>query len=92
MDASLQRLIAERPKDMASRDRLILKIMRRVLGTPTVPVGFQHRSEFISFEKEAGRFPTSDAIAAPATGGGARDDFPRGGDGHVPAAIHELRY
>lgn len=63
MNPALQKLIAEQPKDMASRDRLSLKIVRKILGTAAVPVGFQHRQEISDFEQEVEGFPTSDVIA-----------------------------
>src|SRR5258708_957141 len=47
---------------MGSREKLSLKIVRKLLGAPAVPVGFQHRSGVVEFEREVG-FATSDAIA-----------------------------
>jgi len=63
MNPALQKLIAGQPKDMASRDRLSLKIVRKIVDTAAVPVGFQHCQEISDFEREVGGFPTSDVIA-----------------------------
>jgi len=50
MTPALKKLISEQLEDMASRDRLGLKIVRKILGTAAIPVGFQHRKQISDFE------------------------------------------
>jgi hypothetical protein len=58
---SLKKLVSERPKTTAAREKQILKIVRKLLGA-SVPVGFQYHDAVVQFERET-RFPTGDAMA-----------------------------
>lgn len=62
MKEALKKLVSEKPKDMASRETLSLKIVRKIVGAAVIPIGFQYHKDIVDFEREVG-FPTSDAIA-----------------------------